>query len=190
MSGTTSSAWAIVVIAALAVPIGSGCGDDEDTVAGTGGSSTGGGTTSTTSGTGGSQGGTGGGSAGSGGALSLELWQRHVLDDARPSAAVFIAGGDLDEDGDTDVVTGAWWYENPGDNAGTWQRADIGSPLNNLAAVHDFDGDGHLDLLGTEGSGASANADFAFALGDGGGALPRRWRRLSCGQRLGGHGRR
>lgn len=171
MSRTTSSTGIIAVIAALAVSVGAGCDDDGDTVPGTGGSGTGAGTTSSTTGTGGGQGGTGGGSGGTGGALSLDLWQRHVLDDARPDAAVFIAGADLDEDGDTDVVTGAWWYENPGDNAGTWTRSDIGSPLNNLAVVHDFDGDGHLDLLGTEGFGSTANADFAFGHGDGSGAI-------------------
>jgi hypothetical protein len=173
MSRWQSSTAAIAAITVLAVVVGSGCSED-DTVPGAGSTSAGStsaGSTTTTGGSGGSEGGQGGTGTpgGSGATLSLDLWQRHVLDDERPDRAVFITGGDLDEDGDTDVVTGAWWYENPGTNAGPWPRSELGSPLNNQAVVHDLDENGHLDVLGTEGFGSDANADFAFARGDGSG---------------------
>jgi len=105
------------------------------------------------------------------GTLPLDRWERHVLDDARPQRAIFITTGDLDEDGDADVVTGPFWYENPGTDDGPWSRHELGSPLYNQAVVHDFDGDGHLDVLGTEGVGSTANADFALAHGDGRGGF-------------------
>ncbi|MBW2528245.1 MAG: VCBS repeat-containing protein [Deltaproteobacteria bacterium] len=103
--------------------------------------------------------------------LSLDRWQRHVIDDARPAQAVFVTAGDLDGDSALDVITGGWWYRNPGTLGDAWTRSDIGSPLNNMAAVHDFDGDGDLDVLGTEGQGSTANADFVFAEGDGSGSF-------------------
>lgn len=104
------------------------------------------------------------------GPLELDQWRRHVLDDARPNRSIFVTGADLDEDGDTDVVSGAWWYENPGTNDGTWQRREFGS-LQNHAIVGDLDEDGHLDVLGTEGVGSAANADFVFARGGGDGSF-------------------
>ena len=58
---------------------------------------------------------------------------------------------DLDGDGLKDIVTGGWWYKNPGSIAGNWVRSDIGGTFKNVAFVHDFDGDGDMDLLGTTG---------------------------------------
>jgi len=78
----------------------------------------------------------------------LAMWQTHVVDTARPYRAVFIDTADLDGDGLEDIVTGAWWYRNPG-ASGTWQRREIGAPLNQMAAVFDFDDDGDVDILGT-----------------------------------------
>ena len=101
--------------------------------------------------------------------LSPDLWQRHVIDSDRPWRAIFIVPADIDGDGFDDIVTGGWWYRNPGNAAGLWIRQTIGSPLHNMAAVFDFDGDGDSDVLGTQGQGSEPSSDFVWAKNDGGG---------------------
>ncbi len=101
----------------------------------------------------------------------LDRWQRHVIDAGKPWRSVFVTTADLDGDGRQDIVTGGWWYRNPGSAAGPWQRRTIGAPLYNLATVADLDGDGDLDVLGTEGQGAARNAGLVWAENDGRGAF-------------------
>jgi len=103
--------------------------------------------------------------------LSLDRWERHVVDANRPWRAIFIKAADVDGDDDQDIVTGGWWYEDPGEPGGTWTRHTIGAPLNNMATVYDFDGDGDVDVLGTEGKGAEVNPNFVWARNDGTGAF-------------------
>jgi hypothetical protein len=101
----------------------------------------------------------------------LDRWERHVVDSGKPWQALFITSADVDGDGWQDIVTGGWWYQNPGSPDGTWTRHTIGSPLNNMAAVYDFDGDGDMDVLGTEGQGSESNPDFVWARNEGSGAF-------------------
>ncbi|MBI1936260.1 VCBS repeat-containing protein [Candidatus Woesearchaeota archaeon] len=98
---------------------------------------------------------------------TLDSWQRSVADVAKPARAVFIRSADLDSDGKKDLVTGGWWYKNPGTLSGGWTRKTIGAPLNNIAVIYDFDSDGDLDLLGTQGVGSDVNNRFAWARNDG-----------------------
>jgi hypothetical protein len=101
--------------------------------------------------------------------LSLDRWERHVIDAARPARAVFITAADLDGDGRKDILAGGWWYRNPGTPDGTWTRSEFGTPLRNMALVHDFNGDGRPDVLGTTGAGSSISGEFVWARNDGAG---------------------
>lgn len=103
--------------------------------------------------------------------LTFDQWQRHVIDPEKPWRSVFVAPADLDGDSKRDIVTGGWWYKNPGNPDWRWKRNDIGSPLNNMAAIYDFDADGDLDVLGTEGKDAEANANFVWARNNGDGTF-------------------
>ena len=97
----------------------------------------------------------------------MDRWDRHVVDAARPWRAVYILPADLDGDGWKDIVTGAWWYRNPGSAGEAWKRSEIGMPLRNMAAIHDFNGDGKPDILGTTGEGSEKSGEFVWARGDG-----------------------
>ena len=82
---------------------------------------------------------------------------------------MFITSADMDNDGYKDIITGGWWYKNPGIKGKNWIRHTIGTPLNNMAAVYDFDGDGDMDVLGTQGKGSDTNATFVWGRNDGSG---------------------
>jgi len=102
-------------------------------------------------------------------ALPLNRWRRHVIDRQKPWRSVFISSGDLDADGYRDIVTGGWWYRNPGSCGGKWLRRSLGEPLRNMAAVYDFDSDGLPDVLGTTGKGSEPSAEFVWAHNTGSG---------------------
>lgn len=103
--------------------------------------------------------------------LPIGPWERHVIDTEKPWRSVLIMSGDINFDGLPDIITGAWWYKNPGDPSGIWTRNNIGSPLKNMAAVFDFDFDGDLDILGTEGQGSNSNDSFVWASNNGEGSF-------------------
>jgi hypothetical protein len=103
--------------------------------------------------------------------LPVDRWERRLIDPELPHRAIYVTAADLNGNGRKDIITGGWWYENPGHLGGNWRRHTIGAPLNNMAVVHDFDGDGHPDILGTRGIGAEANAEFVWARNDGRGSF-------------------
>lgn len=100
-------------------------------------------------------------------ALSLDIWQRHVIDSKKPWRSIFITSADMDNDSKKDIITGGWWYKNPGIPGGLWKRIPFGSPLFNMTAIYDFDADNYIDVLGTKGKGSKANARFVWARNEG-----------------------
>lgn len=86
-------------------------------------------------------------------ASPLKQWDTHIIDNARPHIAVFIRSADLNGDGLQDIISGAWWYRNPGAPGGAWQRSAIGAAFDQIALAADFDGDNDVDLLGTTWNG-------------------------------------
>ncbi|MBD3266826.1 VCBS repeat-containing protein, partial [bacterium] len=66
-----------------------------------------------------------------------------------------------------DLVAGGWWWRNPGQIAGKWNRHTIGEPLRNMSVIFDADGDGDMDIVGTEGVGSEKNHQHVWARNDG-----------------------
>ncbi len=85
-----------------------------------------------------------------------DQWARHEIDDDRPGQATFIHGADLDGDGFRDLVTGGYWYRNPGKAGDDWPRYSIGDLATDAALLADFDGDGDTDILATGWRGYNA----------------------------------
>ncbi|MCG6188838.1 T9SS type A sorting domain-containing protein [Maribellus maritimus] len=98
---------------------------------------------------------------------SLDKWRRYEIDSDKGWTTLFIDGKDLNGDSLPEIITGGRWYANPGVSEGEWVRHDIGSPLNNMALVYDFDDDGDYDILGTEGGVSISNSNFVWAQNDG-----------------------
>ncbi len=96
-------------------------------------------------------------------------WDRHLIDAKKPWRSVFVAAADIDGDGRKDIVTGGWWYRNPGKPSEKWERRTIGRGANNMAATFDIDGDGDIDVLATNGK-VNGNS-FVWARNDGSGSF-------------------
>ncbi len=82
-----------------------------------------------------------------------EDWQRHVIDEERPGTATFVFAEDLNQDDLPDIVTGGYWYLNPGSIDGNWQRRALGPTANNAALILDYDRDGLPDVLASNWRG-------------------------------------
>jgi acyl-CoA thioesterase-1 len=90
-------------------------------------------------------------------------WHKHLIASNFPQGFEAVAG-DLDGDGDQDVVATAWspsgqiaWFENPGDPTQNWKRHAIKQNWSNAVTVilADLDKDGRLDIVACAERGAN-----------------------------------
>jgi hypothetical protein len=78
----------------------------------------------------------------------LDRWSYIQVDDSRPERAFGLAMGDLTGDGYGDVVSGDYFYRNPGgDLAGIWERVTFPVDVDAMLVV-DVDGDDKGDIIG------------------------------------------
>ena len=100
-------------------------------------------------------------------ALSLDQWQTHLIDDELPWRAISVNAADVDNDGKKDIIAGGGWYKNPGKLGTPWNRQPIGNGFHNMMMIHDFDHNGSLDILGTNGDYKGFNLHWARNNGTG-----------------------
>ena len=82
---------------------------------------------------------------------ATQIWKKTTIEDV-PRGAAGGSVGDVDNDGDLDIVFGNAWYENPGPawtDGASWKRrvVDARWPQELRSVVADIDRDGHNDLL-------------------------------------------
>lgn len=90
-------------------------------------------------------------------------WKKHMIAGTFPQGFEAVAG-DLDGDGDQDVVATAWspsgqiaWFENTGDPKAGWKQHSIKQNWSNAVTVilADLDKDGRLDIVACAERGAN-----------------------------------
>ena len=96
-------------------------------------------------------------------------WARRVIDSDQRWTSLLISSGDINGDGWQDIVSGAWWYENPGDSVRNWKRNRFSSDPFNAALLLDHDDDGDPDVFGTQGEGTTPSGVLLFGTNDGSG---------------------
>ena len=79
-------------------------------------------------------------------------WSRHVVDQSQAGSNHSHAGlsaGDIDADGNLDIVFSQGWYEAPDDPSGAWSWHAVATDVYGIsnAELGDMDGDADLDLV-------------------------------------------
>jgi hypothetical protein len=69
-------------------------------------------------------------------------YKHTFVDRQKPYTGIDIHAADVDGDGRSDIVCGAWWYKNPG-----WERHTIPG-IGQIVAAYDVDKDGRTELIG------------------------------------------
>ena len=93
-------------------------------------------------------------------------WKTLMID-SLPKKSVYVLHGDINGDGHKDIISGGWWWQNPGNQKHVWKMQYIGGSLHNAALVYDFDKDGDKDIFGTTGFGSNPSNHFVWAENDG-----------------------
>ena len=107
-----------------------------------------------------------------------DAWNAHSIGTFSPDRVTGLEVGDIDGDGDVDIIGGGYssgdreddgsvsvndplgrlgWFENPGDAKSEWTRHDISRRKRGMFdkfIARDLDADGDLDFLGTRGNSA------------------------------------
>ena len=84
--------------------------------------------------------------------IPLDQWTYHLVSNAH-LRTFSLNFGDVDRDGRTDIVSGRYWYRNPGgDLLGTWSQENFPSGMS-VFGVADVDGDAFTDVFAQKTDG-------------------------------------
>ncbi len=87
----------------------------------------------------------------------------NIIDVAPTKGAEGMDSGDIDNDGDVDLIGQGEWYVNPGSAAGSWQTRTIGQADPTFRAVAaDFNKDGKMDVAYSCAECGSENGSGGF----------------------------